>query len=531
MAEVPEPLRAALAGWYTFDRELGRGGMATVYLARDLRYGRPVAVKVLHPELTEALGRERFLREIDIAARLNHPHILPLLDSGEASGFLYYVMPHVEGESLKQRLAREKQLPLSDALAIAGQVALALHFAHEHGVVHRDVKPGNILLAGGQAIVADFGIARAVRRAAVHRDLLAGDSGAAHARPRAVDPHGASYCPGGHRGGGAAGAREGAGGPVSDGSGVRGRAGGARGAAARRGAGAVAAAAEDPAVGRRRRGGAGARMGDHGRSSGGERRGSGGARYVAVCDPAVRAGGGGRAVQRGAVVAGRAGTVDRDLGGGSVPGEGCDRAAGEPAAAAAGRVGRGGKARGGAVSAGGGAADRGFDPRLRGGVRRDGSRRAVAGHDGEARIEPGGGGARVRGAGRSVVVRGRGAGGAGRGARGDDVGAGAAGVRAGAGGDSGVGSRGGGFGVRGGDAVGSGVCAGVLVVGAGAVVDDAGATVGRLTDGRLAFGSRASWRRPRPTLLPRPAVIRCVTGTRSGRGRAGLPRVVAAHGH
>src|SRR5574341_282668 len=124
MAEVPEPLRAALAGWYTFDRELGRGGMATVYLARDLRYGRPVAVKVLHPELTEALGRERFLREIDIAARLNHPHILPLLDSGEASGFLSYVMPPVEGESLKQRLAREKQLPLSDALAIAGHVAL-----------------------------------------------------------------------------------------------------------------------------------------------------------------------------------------------------------------------------------------------------------------------------------------------------------------------------------------------------------------------------------------------------------------------
>src|SRR5574341_669935 len=187
MAEVPEPLRAALAGWYTFDRELGRGGMATVYLARDLRYGRPVAVKVLHPERTEALGRERFLREIDIAARLNHPHILPLLDSGEASGFLYYVMPHVEGESLKQRLDREKQLPLSDALAIAGQVALALHFAHEHGVVHRDVKPGNILLAGGQAIVADFGIARAVRRAAVDEDRLT-ETGTTLGTPAYVSP-------------------------------------------------------------------------------------------------------------------------------------------------------------------------------------------------------------------------------------------------------------------------------------------------------------------------------------------------------
>jgi serine/threonine-protein kinase len=136
--------------------------MATVYLATDLRHHRQIAIKVLNPELASALGPERFLREIEIAARLNHPHILALHDSGDADGFLYYVMPYVEGESLRQRLMREKQLPLNDALQITGAVASALTYAHSHGVVHRDIKPENILLSGDEAVVADFGIARAI---------------------------------------------------------------------------------------------------------------------------------------------------------------------------------------------------------------------------------------------------------------------------------------------------------------------------------------------------------------------------------
>src|SRR5438309_10791484 len=136
--------------------------MATVYLATDLRHHRQVAIKVLNPELAAALGPERFLREIEMAARLNHPHILALHDSGDADGFLYYVMPYVEGESLRQRLVREKQLPLNDAVEITGAVASALTYAHSHGVVHRDIKPENILLSGDEAVVADFGIARAI---------------------------------------------------------------------------------------------------------------------------------------------------------------------------------------------------------------------------------------------------------------------------------------------------------------------------------------------------------------------------------
>ena len=139
--------------------------MATVYLANDLRHHRQVAIKVLRPDLAAALGPERFLREIETAARLQHPHILPLHDSGDADGFLYYVMPYVEGESLRQRLVREKQLPLEDALQITGAVASALSYAHSHDVVHRDIKPENILLSGGEAVVADFGIARAVTAA------------------------------------------------------------------------------------------------------------------------------------------------------------------------------------------------------------------------------------------------------------------------------------------------------------------------------------------------------------------------------
>ena len=164
-----ERLTAALADRYLVERELGRGGMATVYLARDLKHERPVAVKVLHPELAAALGSERFLREIRVTARLTHPHILPLLDSGEAGGHLFYVMPYIEGESLRDRLTREKQLPLDDALTIAREVADALGYAHGHDVVHRDIKADNILLQGGHAVVADFGIARAVDQAGGER--------------------------------------------------------------------------------------------------------------------------------------------------------------------------------------------------------------------------------------------------------------------------------------------------------------------------------------------------------------------------
>jgi serine/threonine-protein kinase len=140
-------LAAALSRRYTVQRELGRGGMGTVYLALDRKHGRQVAIKVLPPEVAAALGPERFLREIQIAARLSHPHILPLHDSGQAAGMLYYVMPHVDGESLRARLDRERQLPPDDAVQIARDVAAALTHAHAVGVVHRDVKPENILLA------------------------------------------------------------------------------------------------------------------------------------------------------------------------------------------------------------------------------------------------------------------------------------------------------------------------------------------------------------------------------------------------
>ncbi len=166
MADPLARLQAALAERYTIERELGRGGMATVYLARDLKHGRLVAIKVLRPEIAAALGPERFLREIEVAARLTHPHILPLHDSGAAQGSLYYVMPYIEGESLRDRLEREGQLPLEDALRITREVASALGYAHDHDVVHRDIKPENILLSGGEAVVADFGIARAITVAA-----------------------------------------------------------------------------------------------------------------------------------------------------------------------------------------------------------------------------------------------------------------------------------------------------------------------------------------------------------------------------
>src|SRR5215207_6737739 len=159
-------LATSLASQYRIDRELGSGGMATVYLARDLKHDRDVAIKVLHPDLAESLGRERFLREIHLAAALTHPHILPLFDSGEAAGRMYYVMPSAEGSSLRDRLDATGQLPVDDAVRIASEVADALDYAHRHGVVHRDIKPENIMLHEGHALVADFGIGKAVLAAA-----------------------------------------------------------------------------------------------------------------------------------------------------------------------------------------------------------------------------------------------------------------------------------------------------------------------------------------------------------------------------
>jgi eukaryotic-like serine/threonine-protein kinase len=157
-----EHLGTALAGRYAIERELGRGGMATVYLADDLKHHRKVAIKVLRPELGSLLGGDRFTREIQVAAALNHPHILPLYDSGSAEGLLFYVMPFVRGESLRQRLSRERQLPIAEALGIVRQVATALDHAHAQGLIHRDIKPENILLHEGEAMVTDFGIALAL---------------------------------------------------------------------------------------------------------------------------------------------------------------------------------------------------------------------------------------------------------------------------------------------------------------------------------------------------------------------------------
>ncbi|HUF12311.1 MAG TPA: serine/threonine-protein kinase, partial [Longimicrobiales bacterium] len=165
MSNPVERLTTALAGRYEIEREIGQGGMATVYLARDLRHQRQVALKVLRPELSAILGGERFLHEIRTTANLQHPHILPLHDSGEADGLVFYVMPFVSGESLRDRLSRETQLPVEDAVCIAREVADALDYAHRHGVIHRDIKPENILLHDGRAQVADFGIALAVSSA------------------------------------------------------------------------------------------------------------------------------------------------------------------------------------------------------------------------------------------------------------------------------------------------------------------------------------------------------------------------------
>ncbi len=165
MSTQLDRLRAALAGRYAVEREIGAGGMATVYLAQDLRHDRQVAVKVLRPDLAAAMGADRFLREIKIAAQLHHPHILPLYDSGEADDFLYYVMPYIEGESLREKLAREGELPIAEAVKILREVADALASAHKHGVVHRDVKPDNIMLSENHALVTDFGVAKAASEA------------------------------------------------------------------------------------------------------------------------------------------------------------------------------------------------------------------------------------------------------------------------------------------------------------------------------------------------------------------------------
>src|SRR5215208_7976617 len=162
---VLDRLRGAVSQSYTIDRELGRGGMATVYLAQDAKHDRLVALKVLHPDLAASLGPDRFLREIKLAAKLNHPHILGLHDSGDANGFLYYVMPYVEGESLRERLDRVQQFSIDEAVHHGRGIASALDYAHRQGIVHRDIKPENVMLYEGEAMVMDFGIAKAVSAA------------------------------------------------------------------------------------------------------------------------------------------------------------------------------------------------------------------------------------------------------------------------------------------------------------------------------------------------------------------------------
>ena len=169
MTAVPEELAVALGERYSLERELGQGAMATVYLAHDVRDRRPVAIKVMRPKVANVLGAERFLREIEIARSMAHPLIVPLYESGDAGGVLYYIMPYVEGESLFDRLQRERRLPLEAALRITQDVAEALGYSHARGVLHRDVKPENILLAGGRALVADFGLARAIGAADYRR--------------------------------------------------------------------------------------------------------------------------------------------------------------------------------------------------------------------------------------------------------------------------------------------------------------------------------------------------------------------------
>ncbi len=188
-----DDLRAALAGRYEIEREIGHGGMATVYLAGDVKHHRQVAVKVLRPDLTAALGPERFLREIEIAANLTHPHILPLYDSGEADGFLYYVMPYIEGDTLRERIAKEGELPVAEAVRIIREVVDALAFAHSHGVVHRDIKPDNVMLSGRHAMVTDFGVAKAISEATGRNQLTT--AGVALGTPAYMSPEQATADP------------------------------------------------------------------------------------------------------------------------------------------------------------------------------------------------------------------------------------------------------------------------------------------------------------------------------------------------
>ncbi|MFL5494926.1 MAG: protein kinase domain-containing protein [Gemmatimonadales bacterium] len=191
--ELRDQLQHALGSAYRIERELGQGGMSTVYLAEDLKHQRKVAVKILRPELAAALGAERFTREIRIAARLQHPHILPLLDSGQAEGFLYYVMPYVDGQSLRDRIAREGELPVHEAVRLLVEVVDALAFAHSQGVVHRDIKPDNVLLSGRHALVMDFGVAKAVSEATGRQTLTT--AGVAIGTPAYMAPEQATADP------------------------------------------------------------------------------------------------------------------------------------------------------------------------------------------------------------------------------------------------------------------------------------------------------------------------------------------------
>jgi len=193
MADAIDRLKAALADRYTIERELGRGGMAVVYLAQDLKHERQVAVKVLRPELAAALGAERFQQEIKIAANLNHPHILPLLDSGESDGFLFFVMPYIEGESLRDKLAHEGELPIAEAVRILRDVVDALSHAHKHNVVHRDIKPDNVMLSDRHALVTDLGVAKAVSEATGRQKLTT--EGVALGTPTYMSPEQAAADP------------------------------------------------------------------------------------------------------------------------------------------------------------------------------------------------------------------------------------------------------------------------------------------------------------------------------------------------
>ena len=179
-------LSAALSDRYTIEGQLGEGGMATVYLAHDVKHARKVALKVLRPELAAVIGADRFLAEIKTTANLQHPHILPLHDSGEVDGTVFYVMPFVGGESLRERLDQEKQLPVNEAVRIATEIASALDYAHRQGVIHRDIKPENILLHDGRAMVADFGIALAASRS--EGDVRLTETGMSLGTPHYMSP-------------------------------------------------------------------------------------------------------------------------------------------------------------------------------------------------------------------------------------------------------------------------------------------------------------------------------------------------------